>query len=344
MKLALLDNYVSYSPEEAHSSPLGGTETSFICLAEALQLREHEIHVYVKDPQTTCYRGVYYQRFADFGRIPHDVVISRWPHLFERMGERFRRRIWWCHKAPDAESVSKAQKLRVYPVLTSRFQAEQLLDLGWRGSFDMIPLGCRLLGFSHNSTPREPFSAVWTSAFDRGLAELIEIWRRVRRSLPPESKLLIAAGPVVYRESGTYLESTERTLRKETRDERDIHWLGPLAPKELFALLSTCGFLPYTATIPESFCLTVLEAQAAGCLPIVTPRGALTERVIHEKTGWIEPLERVEDRILQYTQQAFDSSIAQMRLASRRVARQHTWEDVARRFEQALADCMATVL
>ena len=93
----------------------------------------------------------------------------------------------------------------------------------------------------------------------------------------------------MYREYGEYLVPIERKLRRETQTERDIEWLGPLGPEELYALLCRSGYLPYLANCEESFCLSVLEAQSAGCLPIVTPMGALSERVVQGETGWVQP-------------------------------------------------------
>ena len=93
MRILLLDTLIRYSPHEAHYAPLGGTETSFVNLAEALQARGHEVHVYLLDPGTASYRGVRYHRSEAFGNLSCDVVIARWPQLFERTGEKFRKRI-----------------------------------------------------------------------------------------------------------------------------------------------------------------------------------------------------------------------------------------------------------
>ncbi|MBE9490741.1 MAG: glycosyltransferase, partial [Bacteroidetes bacterium] len=42
-------------------------------------------------------------------------------------------------------------------------------------------------------------------------------------------------------------------------------------------------------SISEGFCNAVLEAQAMGLLCVVSDGGALSENVLHEKTGWIVP-------------------------------------------------------
>jgi len=310
---------------------LGGTETSFVLLAEALQVLGHEAIAYLKDPGCAEFDRVAYRRVSDAGSISHDAVLARWPELFDAFGRNAGRRLWWCHKAVDPESMQTARIVNAIPVVTSQYQAGQLVDLGWRGRFAVIPLGCRI---RHSPLHRRrPFTAVWTSAFDRGLETLIDIWRSVRQHLPRGSELIIAGGSAVYREYGWYLVELEQRLRYETKRDPEISWRGSLGPGELAKLLSTSGILPYPSNVAETFCLSVLEAQAAGCLPIVTPQGALTERVVQGETGWIEPVDRLGERILDYFRRAGSPQVATMRRAAKRSTEEFTWAKVAQQIQ-----------
>ena len=80
----------------------------------------------------------------------------------------------------------------------------------------------------------------------------------------------------------------------------------------------------------------MLEAQAAGCLPMVTPLGALRERVVHGKTGWVEAPDAFEARIVDHAAAAAEQSTMDMREAARAAAGKLTWDASARRFEEAL--------
>ena len=261
----------------------------------------------------------------------HDAILARWPELFEDSGAKCRKRVWWCHKGVDAESTQRAGAVGALPVVTSQYQAAQLVGLGWDAQFAVIPLGCRI---RQCLEPRNHAVAVWTSAYDRGLDTLISIWRSIRRELPPGAKLKIAGGPAVYREYGGYLVEIERRLREETCAEPDICWLGPLNSLEIARVLSEGGVFPYSCNVAESFCLSVLEAQAAGCIPIVTPYGALSERVIDGETGWIESEHQFGERILEYLRAADGAVIEQMRRASVQVAEALSWARVAQQWEQ----------
>jgi glycosyltransferase involved in cell wall biosynthesis len=258
-------------------------------------------------------------------------MLGRWPELFENLGNGCGKRVWWCHKAVDLDSTRRAQMVGAVPVVTSQYQASQLLDLGWSGQFEVIPLGCRIRSCHQQ---RNPCVAVWSSAFERGLEHLIKIWRGIRRDLPPGSRLEIAGGPHVYREYGEYLVEVERSLRKDTCNESDIVWLGALNPRQLAMVLSSGGILPYQCNVAESFCLSVLEAQAAGCIPIVTPCGALPERVVHGKTGWIETEPRIGERIVEYFRAADSPLVEEIRKAAREAAEALTWDRVACQFQQ----------
>ena len=72
----------------------------------------------------------------------------------------------------------------------------------------------------------------------------------------------------------------------ERQLENDVFFHGRLIHIETKELLlnSTIYLQP---SLSEGFCNAVLEAQALGLLCVVSDRGALSENVIHEKTGWI---------------------------------------------------------
>lgn len=165
---------------------------------------------------------------------------------------------------------------------------------------------------------------------------MIEIWRGLRGDLPPEGRLLIAGGPHVYRDYGAYLETIEASLREATRGEPDIEWLGPLGPDALFSLLRSAGVLPYPCNVPETFCLAVLEAQAAGCLPIVSPLGVLPERVDHDSTGWVASHHALPETMRSYLTRARSGELETMRARAREVATRLSWSHVAERVEAAL--------
>ncbi len=117
---------------------------------------------------------------------------------------------------------------------------------------------------------------MWTSSFERGLRELIGIWRGLRNRLPLSSRLLIAGGAQVYREYGGSLAAREEMLREETAGDRDIEWLGPLGPRDLFAVLSKAGrsrLPPRRTSVAASGTVSTSTAAPMSAAPVIKKSG-----------------------------------------------------------------------
>ena len=70
-----------------------------------------------------------------------------------------------------------------------------------------------------------------------------------------------------------------------------VHFAGKKSPEEVKqAMEETDIYLQYS--ISEGFCNAVLEAQAMGCLCVVSDAGGLPENVLHGETGWVVPTRR----------------------------------------------------
>ena len=68
--------------------------------------------------------------------------------------------------------------------------------------------------------------------------------------------------------------------------QNDVSFKGILTHKEIYEnLIKTDIYLQYS--IQEGFCNSVLEAQASGCLCVVSDAEGLNENILHNKTGWI---------------------------------------------------------
>ena len=64
--------------------------------------------------------------------------------------------------------------------------------------------------------------------------------------------------------------------------------LGKKTHEEVVSLLNQCDiYIQYS--LSEGFCNAVLEAQAMGCLCIVSDVEGLSENVLHGQTGWVVP-------------------------------------------------------
>jgi colanic acid/amylovoran biosynthesis glycosyltransferase len=70
--------------------------------------------------------------------------------------------------------------------------------------------------------------------------------------------------------------------------QKEVKLLGKKLPEEIKEVLSSTDiYIQYSYS--EGFCNAVLEAQAMGCLCIVSDGGGLSENVLHGQTGWVVP-------------------------------------------------------
>lgn len=122
-------------------------------------------------------------------------------------------------------------------------------------------------------TPRDPV-CVYCSMPYRGLAYLCGYWPLIRETVPKAVLRVFSSSSIVGGE--------------DTADEKDIfgrlaqldgvELRGVLPQRELHQELQQARVMVYPNTFAETFSVAVLEACAAGCVPVTTHLGALPER------------------------------------------------------------------
>ena len=88
----------------------------------------------------------------------------------------------------------------------------------------------------------------------------------------------------------------------------------------------------------ETFCITALEAQAAGCIPVTRPIAALPERLLYPEclvdSLEVEPfLER-----LRWWDELPAAELRHRRRGMREYALKHTWAAVANQWERLASE------
>ena len=97
-----------------------------------------------------------------------------------------------------------------------------------------------------------------------GVEHLIEIYERLRNEVGKKVRMFIVGKPL----EAKFLKPYER-LRVYSKRERDFKVLGYLPYKHVCKIFSKCLFFIYPAKL-KPFGLPVLEAMAAGLIPVVT--------------------------------------------------------------------------
>ena len=115
---------------------------------------------------------------------------------------------------------------------------------------------------------------------------------RAARQLPPEVQLVLCAGAPDTPEIKAEVEA----LIEDLRQERDgVVWIPDMLPRnEVVALLSgsTVFVCP---SVYEPLGIVNLEAMACEVAVLATATGGIPEVVVDGETGWLVPIEQVQD-------------------------------------------------
>lgn len=230
----------------------------------------------------------------------------------------------------------------------------RLSELVGRDKMEVVPISINPELYDRGAT-RRPFSVAYASSPDRGLHVLLEIWPEMRRRIPnavlrvyyrvqPWLDTITGPAPAGFEETWARADSIRSSLEMlGINGENGVHLVGPLPPRKMLAELSTTEVLAYPCdpvTFTEGYSLTVLDACAAGCVPICSDVDALGELwwgAAHIVRG--KPSEKKEEWIASISKALSDSHFAsEVRGAAITRARELTrwkvaasWEDLVRR-------------
>lgn len=293
MQIVLADDGLPFDGLTPQERPLGGAESAFVALAEALAAGGDDVTAYARDARTLEHGGV---RWRPHGKTLPDTadlyIANRSPRL---VGARIRtrRRLFWLHN--PAGFLTKPRYLwpilRHRPTLVMAGPSHAATAPAWiPARRAIIPLGVEP---PFLSTPRGPGAppprAVFTSNPTRGLASLLILWREAIRPRIPNGELHIFSGPQVYGATGQRAAAMRAALADaEANASHGVIIRTPVAKAELARELAQARTLLYLGDPGETFCLAVAEAQAMGVPAVVRPVGSVGERVVHGETGYVE--------------------------------------------------------
>ena len=141
----------------------------------------------------------------------------------------------------------------------------------------------------HGVDPDRP-SVIFVGRITRqkGLPYLL----RAAAELPPEVQVVLLAGAPDTPEIKAEVEALIDTLR-ETRD--GVVWVPTMLPRnEVVALLSSATVF-VCPSVYEPLGIVNLEAMACELPVVATATGGIPEVVVHGETGWLVPIDQVQD-------------------------------------------------
>jgi glycosyltransferase involved in cell wall biosynthesis len=335
--VVMADDGIAFDGATAETGPLGGAETAFVALAEALAVRGHQVNAYSRCIAELRHRDVEWAPIESGVPQTCDLYIGNRGHRLIGLVPGPRRRVLWLHNpARYLRKPRMAARITWYRpliVTTGSYHASTVPAWLRDGGRTVIPYG--VLDRFRHAEPRDPPPprAIFTSNPLRGLDWLIDLW--VARIWPvvPEAELHIYAGTAVYGAATKHAAEINAILtRAEGLIAKGIHRHTPVGRERLTEILLGARTMLYRGDPGETFCLALAEAQALGVPAVVTPLGAVGERVADGVSG----------RVAQSDDAFVEAAIAVLRddalwrrwhcgaLASQRGL---SWDEVAARYE-----------
>ncbi|HZK91048.1 MAG TPA: glycosyltransferase [Stellaceae bacterium] len=336
-RVVMADDGIAFDGATAEAGPLGGAETAFVALAEALAARGHQVEARSRCAAPLRHNEVNWAPIG--GGVPErcDLYIGNRGHRVIGLSRPGRRLFWLHNPARYLRKPRYAWRLALYrPTLVSTGDYHASTIPAWLpvGGREIIPYG--VLDIFRHAERRDPPPplAVFTSNPLRGLDWLLDLWVTRIRPAAPQAELHIYAGAAVYGGSAAkYARQMESVLdRAETLQADGVRRHAPIGREGLMLMLTGARAMLYRGDPGETFCLSLAEAQAMGVPAVVTPLGSVGERVADGISGRVAGSDDafVEAAVAVLRDDAVWRRWHEGALASRRGL---SWDDVATRYE-----------
>ena len=280
----MADDGIAFDGRTAAAGPLGGAETAFVALAEALAARGHRVEARSQCRAPLTHNGVSWAPLASGVPDACDLYIGNRSYRVMGLVKRVRRRLFWLHN--PARYLKKPRNLmrlawyRPTLVLCGRYHANTVPPWLPSGGRIIIPYG--VLEEFRQTAAREPPAprAVFTSNPLRGLDWLLDLWEAQIAPAVPEAELHVYAGPAVYVLGGEAARRMEAVLvRADALYAKGVRRHPPVRHDELAAVLAQSRVMLYRGDPGEAFCTALAEAQSIGLPAIVQPLGMVADGV-----------------------------------------------------------------
>jgi predicted O-linked N-acetylglucosamine transferase (SPINDLY family)/glycosyltransferase involved in cell wall biosynthesis len=283
MRIAFIDlsAIAPYTLDTPYTKGLGGTQSSMCYYAEELAKREHDVTLFLSRVDSpTKSRGVQILDATKLAGQSFDVVV--WINSVLTSNQSILTKfkyglsiVWVPHNTDEPAMNDFEDNLFIYDYFgfMSSIQRKKYIDLyniptdktflilnginpGFIGDFDV-------------TAKKQRF--IYTPQPDRGLIHLLDIWPQIVSNWP-EAELHTYGGRKNY---GLEQPEGEKNLLDRVKSMKNCYVHEPVGQSELINILRESAIFIYPCDFYETGCITVTEAAAAGCLPIVTDLGVL---------------------------------------------------------------------
>jgi glycosyltransferase involved in cell wall biosynthesis len=288
---------------------IGGSETSQIEMASRLAARGHKVISYAPVPykeETVVHRDVKWL-FYEKATCSEDGIwiVYRCPEVLDLFELNHpNQKIWFVAQDTFYSSMTeeRAAKIDKYICLCPDHQSyverrypylEGKIDISSNGiSVDKIEKIEK-----EGKIVRNEARLVWTSSPDRGLEALIPIMKKVIEYVPEVELHCFYGFDNINKIIDKFPNSQAlKKLVMDSIDNINIFWHGRQNQYQIIREFLKSGIWCYPTNFPETSCISCMEAQALGAIPIINPIWALRTNVFH---GIVIEGDTYDDKLVQ---------------------------------------------
>jgi glycosyltransferase involved in cell wall biosynthesis len=284
------DDYQDESPTLAW---LRGSEIAIIWISRELVKLGHDVHIFSPDSSHVCEDKVTYhkqellQGWLNENNHEHTrLIVWRYVNFFidYMVPNEFKGKIvLWLHDytlqpawqgkrlTNDGSTLISNVKQHIWKtVCVSEHQAARVRK--FLNPVNVIGNGLIPEMFQRTINKKIAGRCVWTSAWNRGLKVLLDIWPEIQK------KYTEATLHVYGCNDDTKEEAIELQLLNMTKTYQ-ITVFGKSNNATVIKALEEADMFIYPSIFVETYCTSALEAQMAGCICVVSDIGALPETI-----------------------------------------------------------------
>ena len=293
LSVVMADDGIAFDGRVKDQQPLGGAETAFAELAEALAARGHRVTAFTRCPAPLEWKGVYWTPLASgvperadiyvanrswrlIGACPAAACALFWLHNPARYLLKWRYQWRLLRRRPTMVFIGP-HHLSTYPAWAAG------------GRRVVIPYGISAPFLGASERPAPGPRAVFLSNPQRSLDWLLDLWTGAIRVAVPAAELHIFGGAAVYGALGATQQGRAAPVLERARGLAGdgVVLRGAFGKSALAHELEQARVFLYRGDPGETFCNAAAEPQAMGVPGVVEDIACMAERIRHGETGFV---------------------------------------------------------
>ncbi len=280
--------FEEWSPSSIKTG-LGGSEQAVVYLGKELQKLGWKVTVFANPGKAAGdFEGVKYLPWYMLNPKDNFNVLVLWRNIgFVDFKPKAKFTMVWMHDVPNNPDFTedRVDKVNKIAVLSEFHKGLLRLDRG--GKFEPMPnekvflTGNGIVPMKPSKkVKRDPHRLIYSSSPDRGLVFLLKMWPDIIKEVP-DANLHIFYGFNIFDaiHKGAPGRMKWKQMVVDLMKQPGITYHGRVGHNELHKEQAQAGIWAYPTDFDEISCITGMECQALGAVPVTTTVGAVNETV-----------------------------------------------------------------